>query len=279
MYLDLLNQAPTGTKLWLLHLGFLEGDEGWFKRGGGTTTASDPAHVAERRKMCVIGILIEHPSEGLILFETGSGKDYPQVWGAPLNDIFAQVDYEPVQELDKQIELTGHSIKDVKMVIMGHLHLDHAGGLEQFFGTDVPIYVHENELKHAFFSVANKSDLGAYLPSYMTFDLNWRAFSGDYLEIAEGINLHHAPGHTPGLCVMQVNLEKSGTWIFTTDMYHVYENFEDNVPQGWLARDHDDWVRSNQKIHMLQKRTGAKMVFGHCWDTLKKYKLAPDYHE
>ena len=59
----------------------------------------------------------------------------PKYGGAPLNDIFAQIDYDPVQELDKQIELTGHSIKDIKMVIMGHLHLDHAGGLENFFGT------------------------------------------------------------------------------------------------------------------------------------------------
>lgn len=44
---------------------------------------------------------------------------------------------------------------------MGHLHLDHAGGLENFAGTDVPIYVHEAELKHAFYSIASKSDIGA----------------------------------------------------------------------------------------------------------------------
>lgn len=223
----------------------------------------------------VISVLIEHPEEGLILFETGSGKDYPEVWGAPLNDVFAQVDYNPEQELDAQIAATGHNIKDVKMVIMGHLHLDHAGGLEHFMGTDVPIYVHELELKHAFFCIANKSDLGVYLPKYMSFDLNWKAFSGDFLEIASGINVHHAPGHTPGLCIMQVNLAESGTWIFTTDMYHVHENYYQSVPQGWLARDHDDWVRSNQKIHMLEKRTKAKMVFGHCWETLQKYKTSP----
>lgn len=43
---------------------------------------------------------------------------------------------------------------------MGHLHLDHGGGLEYFYGTDVPIYVHELEIKHAFYSVATGSDLG-----------------------------------------------------------------------------------------------------------------------
>jgi glyoxylase-like metal-dependent hydrolase (beta-lactamase superfamily II) len=118
--------------------------------------------------------LIEHPTEGLILFETGGGKDYPEVWGAPLNDIFARVDYSEDHELDAQIKKTGHDIKDVKAVIMGHLHLDHAGGLEHFKGTDVPIYVHEKEIKHAYFSVATKTDIGVYLPKDLGFDLNFK---------------------------------------------------------------------------------------------------------
>jgi metal-dependent hydrolase (beta-lactamase superfamily II) len=79
----------------------------------------------------------------------------------PTNDVFAQVDYDPAEhDLDKAIAKTGHSIKDVKAVIIGHLHLDHGGGLEYFFGTDVPIYVHELELKHAFYTLATGYDAG-----------------------------------------------------------------------------------------------------------------------
>ncbi|KAF2089822.1 Metallo-hydrolase/oxidoreductase [Saccharata proteae CBS 121410] len=271
--------TPQGTKLWLLHVGNMEADVGWFKRAGGTSTLSAPNVQSDRRRLVIVTALIEHPTAGLILFETGAGKDYPNVWGAPFNDIFAQVDYQEEQELTAQIAKTGHSIKDITMVIMGHLHLDHAGGLEHFRGTDVPIYVHEDELKHAFHSVATKSDYGVYLPHYLNFDLNWQSFSVPFLEIAQGVNLHHSPGHTPGLCIMQVNLPGDGTWIFTTDQYHVYENFEASHPQGWLARDHDDWCRSHQMIRMLQRRTGAKMVFGHCKDTLDKYKTAPHAYQ
>jgi glyoxylase-like metal-dependent hydrolase (beta-lactamase superfamily II) len=143
-------------------------------RGGGTSTASNPNAGSTRRKLVIISVLIEHPTEGLILFETGGGKDYPEVWGAPLNDIFARVDYSEDHELDAQIKKTGHDIKDVKAVIMGHLHLDHAGGLEHFKGTDVPIYVHEKEIKHAYFSVATKTDIGVYLPKDLGFDLNFK---------------------------------------------------------------------------------------------------------
>lgn len=94
---------------------------------------------------------------------------------------------------------------------------------------------------------------GVYLPKDLDFDLNWKVFYGDFLEIAPGINLRHSPGHTPGLCIMQVNLRDSGTWIFTTDQYHVIQNYEADAPQGWLARDHDDWIRSHQMIKALQK--------------------------
>ncbi|KAF2436395.1 Metallo-hydrolase/oxidoreductase [Tothia fuscella] len=233
---------------------------GWFKRATTSSTASNPNPESKRRKLVIISVLIEHPTEGLIF---------------PLNDVFARVDYSEDHELEAQIKKTGHDIKDINAVIMGHLHLDQAGGLEHFISTKVPIYVHELGLKHAYYSVATKTDFGVYLPHCLSFDLNWQAFSGDFLELAQGINLRHAPGHTPGLCVMQVNLRESGTWVFTTDMYHVQGKWEDSVPQGWLARDHDDWVRSHQMIRMLQKRTGAKMVLGHCAKTFFSYEIAP----
>ena len=180
-----------------------------------------------------------------------------------MNDIFAQVDYQPEHELGAALKATGHDVKDIKKVVMGHLHLDHAGGLEHFKGTNVPIVVHELELKHAFYSVAAKTDIGVYLPKDLGFDLIFQPCSGDYLEIGAGISLLHAPGHTPGLAIMSVNLPESGAWIFTTDQYHVWQNFEESTPQGWLASDHDDWVRSHQMIQALQKPTKAKTVFGH----------------
>ncbi|KAG9499511.1 hypothetical protein J7337_007967 [Fusarium musae] len=207
----------------------------------------------------MISVLIEHPQDGLILYETGAGKDYP--------------------ELDAAIKKTGHDIKDVKSVIIGHLHLDHAGGLEYFRGTDVPIYVHEIELKNAFYSVAIKVDIGVYLPTYLHFDLNWKPLYGDSVLIARGITLHLCPGHTPGLCIMQVNLKESGTWIFTSDQYIVQENYDNLSTQGWLTRDHAAWSQSNQLVHMLQKATGAKVILGHDRNVLMRHKLAPEYYE
>lgn len=62
---------------------------------------------------------------------------------------------------------------------------------------------------------------------------------------------------------MQVNLENDGTFIWTTDQFHVAENYEMNHPQGWLARDHNAWVKSTDMIRRLERMFKATMIFGH----------------
>ncbi|KAL5621052.1 hypothetical protein FOBRF1_004298 [Fusarium oxysporum] len=177
--------APEGTGMWLLHIGNLVADEGvflpfvslLFSRSQTITTASHPISENKRRHLVMISVLIEHPEDGLFLYETGA-------------------EHSEDLELDVAIKKTGYDIKDVKGVIIGHLHLDHAGGLEYFRGTGVPIYVHEMGLKNAFYSVATRVEIGVYLPTYLQFDLNWTPLYGDSILIA-GVTVHLCPGHTP----------------------------------------------------------------------------------
>ncbi|EAS34525.3 metallo-beta-lactamase superfamily protein [Coccidioides immitis RS] len=256
--------CPPGTKMHLLNLGSLECDEGWLLRGGNSSALSNKNPENKRRELIILSVLIEHPQEGLILFETGCAENVEVKWGAPLTDIFPRVVYNEEHKLPAAIKATGNDIKDVKAVVFGHLHLDHAGGLEHFVGTDVPIYVHEEEFKHACWAIATGADLGVYLAHYMSLDkLNWQTFNEPHLDLFQGITIHHSPGHTPGLCVMQVNLEKDGTFIFTTDQFHIAENYEMAHPHGWLARDHSAWFNSLQMIKRLQRMFNAELVFGH----------------
>lgn len=74
--------------------------------------------------MVMLPALIFHPIEGLVLSETGAGKNYPDVWDPQLNNTFARKNYVKDQELDATTQKIGNHIKDdVKAVIMGHLHL------------------------------------------------------------------------------------------------------------------------------------------------------------
>lgn len=44
--------------------------------------------------------------------------------------------------------------------------------------------------------------------------------------------------------------------------HHLQENLE-GQPQGWLARDHQSWFSSNQRLHRLAKMTGGRVIPGH----------------
>lgn len=168
------NTCPPGTTFHLLEVGWLECDEAFVVRGANTSLKSTEGRsfANKRRELPMYCILIDHPHEGLILWETGCGKEYPTVWGPELSDVFARIRYEPRHELRAAIEATGHRVEDIKKIIIGHLHLDHAGGLDEFVGrTDVEIWVHDKELRSALWSVATGADAGVYLEHYLKLGL------------------------------------------------------------------------------------------------------------
>lgn len=232
--------------------------------GQSTSPPNNPNSPTRPRELLVLAALIEHPEMGLILFETGCAQDFQIPAPLPLTDMFPRTVYNDEHRLPNAIKATGNDIKAVKAVVFGHLHLDHAGGLEHFFGTDTPIYVHEDEFQHACMSAATRTRNGAYSADYMDFSkLNWQTFFDDRFELCRGINLHLAPGHTPGLCIMQVNLEKDGTFIWCSDMYHVTEHYQMSQPQPWLVQDRNAWMRSHNMIQHLERLFHARLIFGH----------------
>ncbi|KAF2852956.1 hypothetical protein T440DRAFT_466518 [Plenodomus tracheiphilus IPT5] len=54
-----------------------------------------------------------------------------------------------------------------------------------------------------------------------------------------------------GLSVLQVYIENSAKWVFTTDQYVVKENCDSLACQGWFTRDYALWSRANQMIKSL----------------------------
>lgn len=147
---------------------------------------------------------------------------------------------------------------------MGHMHLDHAGGLEHFVGTDVPIYVHEQEMREQWFAVASGQGGGVYVPGDLHLNLNWQPTSTTELEIFSGITLRHMPGHTRGLMTMQVELPNHGHFFLASDLFHVREQFEGPVPPGWLlGHSRTEWWRSRTWMSHLVREKEGTMVYGH----------------
>lgn len=256
-------------KLHLLNLGGIDYDEGWPLAAAGVSTLSDPGPASPRRRVAIIGALIEHPKVGPILFDTGAAPNFQELWPPVVQELFAITRYDAEHRLDAALQATGHGLEDVRAIIMSHLHLDHAGGLEFFRGTDVPVYVHADELKNGFYAVATGQDFGAYLPHYLDISFNWQPLDGDEIELFAGFNLHRLPGHTPALLGLRLDLANAGTFLLTSDQFHLRENYEEPRPLGWLLRDHAAWWRSYRAVRTLAERTDATLVFGHDAEVLE----------
>ncbi|KAF9886160.1 hypothetical protein FE257_011985 [Aspergillus nanangensis] len=260
--------CPEGTRMHLLNLGTLNVDEGWLLNGANGGSATNPNPTNKRRDLMLIAGLIDHPEIGLLLFETGCAENIDTSWDSDARNLFPRTCYEQHHRLPDAVRDAGYDIKDVKAVVMGHLHLDHAGGLEHFQNTGVPIYVHEEEFKHACWAAGTQTDDGLFLADYLRLDgsLNWQTFNDSSFDLCTGVKLYHCPGHTPGLCIMQVNLRRDGAFIWTTDQYHIRENFELNQAHGWLIRDFKAWTDSGKLIRQLQKLFSATLIFGHDYE-------------
>jgi glyoxylase-like metal-dependent hydrolase (beta-lactamase superfamily II) len=250
-------------RLRLLDLGRIEYDAGFPLVAGNVSTASDPNPESQRRNVVIFAALIEHPKVGPILFDCGVAAGYADLWPPPVQEMFIMTRYESSDHLDAALNTAGFDVGDINAVVLSHLHVDHGGGLHLFRGLDVPIYVHADELKTAFYSVATKEDFGPYLPDYLDFSLNWQPLHGDEIELFEGFKLHKLPGHAAGLLGLELQLRNAGAFFFTSDQFPLRENYEGPTPQGWLMRDHAAWWQSYHHVRMVSERIDAKLVFGH----------------
>jgi glyoxylase-like metal-dependent hydrolase (beta-lactamase superfamily II) len=112
-------------KLWLLNTGYCTANEGTLLRN------------APRRKVkaYALAALLEHPREGLILFDTGYAPRLLEIFKTFPSSIYGYL--TPTTTRDEwsilsQIKTLGHTANDIRMVIISHLHADHIAGLHDF---------------------------------------------------------------------------------------------------------------------------------------------------
>jgi glyoxylase-like metal-dependent hydrolase (beta-lactamase superfamily II) len=133
----------------------------------------------------------------------------------------------------ESLSLLGVAAAQVTDVILTHLHYDHVGNFERF-----PIarfHLQERELayaagrymKYPFFSHAYEAqDVAGVV----------RLLHGGRVELYEGVTelapgvlLHPAPGHTAGLQAVRVHTQR-GWVVLASDATHYYENLQGNRP-------------------------------------------------
>ena len=214
-------------------------------------------------EFAVWNLLVDHP-EATVLWDTGSHPDAADGHGpAPLYEAFAHPDAAE-RDLETALDDVGYAVADVDWVVQSHLHLDHAGGLHRFEGTDVPVYVHRRELEHAYLSANSAAGGDAYLSGDFDRDLEWRVVDRRRYHLLEGVELLHLPGHTPGLLGAHLRRDGERDVLVAGDAAFLEANYEAGRSMGAsLLYDSSANEESLGFLRDLERRHDARVVYGH----------------
>jgi N-acyl homoserine lactone hydrolase len=217
-------------------------------------------------------VVIEHP-EGRLLWDTSCPRDWEQRWAPTgLQEYFPYDQVSEEEYFDSRLHQLGLELSDIDVVVLSHLHFDHAGNVGAFAGTSARIVCHEAERDGAF------GFEGPFQGAHLKADyegINFQVVKGD-TELLPGVRLLETPGHTWGTMSLQVDLPHTGTMIFTSDAIYRRESYGPPPVGAAIVWDNQAWLRSVEKIRSIAERTNATVIFGHDEDQYRSLRMAPE---
>ncbi|WP_051388920.1 N-acyl homoserine lactonase family protein [Arthrobacter sp. 35W] len=158
----------------------------------------------------------------------------------------------------------GLAPEDLHLAAVSHLHIDHSGGIPTLARAGVPVAIQRRELAFARSGAVGVAE-GFFEPDWTEPGTVWRELDGD-AELAPGVHAVATPGHTPGHMSFRVDLEDSGSWLFTADATDLAQNFLDHVPCGsWAGGTDEDAAAASSSLDRLVSLAagGVRLVPGH----------------
>ena len=232
------------------------------RRGG-----SETERVAIPMPMFVI-----ETDDGWVVFDTGCDplvmKDPEAAWGK-LAAAF-QVDMTEQDTQLARLESVGLTPDRVAHVVVSHLHMDHAGGV-QFF-THSRVWLQKAEMRWAMYP----DQVGAGGLVRRDFDragLDFHLIEGD-AEIVPGVFAILTDGHTPGHQSLVVDLP-SGRYVLTGDCAYEHRQLERGVPPP-VAIDEVAAARSLARVRGFAIRDQATVIVNHDAEAWKSLRIAPE---
>ena len=211
----------------------------------------------------VSALLIQHPVLGNILYDTGNSPYHRWEYGDDIAHIYPVEHFISIEE---SLRCKGLSCADIDLIILSHLHFDHAGGLKYFQHTKAiqNVIVAECELWNACRSVFTKEKHSAYIKSL--FDLEDIVYHPIHntVELSPELTLFVQNAHTPGVIGLIIKTKSMGNIITTSDTVYTKETWEKLLPPGGpINKGTDDFLRNIERLKHLQQQYNATMLFGH----------------
>ena len=193
-------------------------------------------------------------SDATILFDTGlSPRAIP---GLRRTDPLARFTEEDL--LVHRLDSLALEPASVDLVVLSHLHYDHAGGAALF--QDSELIVQQDEYSYAHYPASFFASL-YYRKNYDLPGYRWRLLDGD-AELVPGITALRSDGHTPGHQSLLVELPQTGPVIMAGDCCYWQESIDKEIPPG-VVWDPTRAMHSIKRLKTIARLTGGRIFPSH----------------
>ena len=224
----------------------------------------------EMIKSPAVALLIQHPTLGNILYDTGNCHEHETLYTPDMLHNYPVVECISVKEA---LAAKGLTPDDIDQIIISHLHFDHAAGLKDFVGTKAikNVLVSEADLKEAWFSVTTGNG-GAYIRSLFDVEgIQFQTINQDTW-LAEDFGLFVQKSHTPGVIGLILKTEKSGTILTTSDTIYTRDSYDQGIPPGGtINKTTDEFFDNLERVKKMEKELDAQLLFGHDFQQIQEW--------
>jgi glyoxylase-like metal-dependent hydrolase (beta-lactamase superfamily II) len=240
---------------------------------------------SERVEIPIPCFLLEHPTAGPLLIDTGHhasmAVDPKGSYGPILGRAVASnIRMDKDDSMPDQIKARGVDPADIKLVVMTHLHIDHASGVSQF--PNATFVVTAREWQSATDGPGLK---GGYISRQFDHAFDWRTvdFDGDDVNSYKGfartldlfgdgsVRLAYTPGHTLGHMSVVVRTAEGEFLVVGDAAYTMRTIKESAMPYG--PHDEHEFRRSLKEVQRyLEQTPGAAVCPGHDLEAFRALK-------
>jgi N-acyl homoserine lactone hydrolase len=255
----------------------------WFHRRRGSVEALRAfglgVPVSSLMTIPIPAYLLEHPSAGPVLVDTGmhesvareGGRERARNLGVVGRMMSRHASMRPDQTVAAQLRARGVDPAEVKLVVMTHLHFDHASALCDF--PNATVLVDGREWAAAW---ARNSLLSGYTraqldsrPRYRTIDFTASSVvaTGPFERTVDvfgdgALTLASTPGHTAGHLSLIVRMD-GGEALLAADAAYTMATIRDGE-RPWLTYDRDAFEHSLAQIGAYDRENPDAIVIpGH----------------
>ena len=214
--------------------------------------------------------LIEHPGVGNMLVDTGLhasvATDPKQNMGGLIGR-FYRFEMQPEQAAAAQLRARGVEARDIRVVVMTHLHMDHASAISNF--TEATYVLGEGEW--AAFN-ARRATFSGYIHKQAAHAVDYRevvydtrlvssysTFGRSFDLFGDGsARLVYTPGHSVGHQSLILRLKDREALIAGDAIYSL--DTLDHERRGQFLQDEHNWRRSLREIQLYRRENPDALI-------------------